>query len=81
MEDRSATRWWILSNVVLVNVLVTGIAWNYVIMFVPEVTSDLGLEIADWGALWSGIPLGVMLFSMPAGALGDRYGVRAALGS
>ncbi len=79
MSQPTRTRWWVLANVVLVNVVVTGIAWNYVIMFVPEVTADLGLELTTWGALWSGIPLGVLLFSLPAGALGDRFGVRIAL--
>jgi NNP family nitrate/nitrite transporter-like MFS transporter len=79
MSQLTRTRWWVLANVVLVNVVVTGIAWNYVIMFVPEVTADLGLELTTWGALWSAIPLGVLLFSLPAGALGDRFGVRIAL--
>ncbi|MEE2673207.1 MAG: MFS transporter, partial [Myxococcota bacterium] len=72
-------RWWVLANVVLVNVVVTGIAWNYLIMFVPDVTGDLGLQLSSWGWLWAGIPLGVLLFSAPAGAFGDRFGVRAAL--
>ena len=52
----SVNRWWVLANVVLVNVVVTGIAWNYLIMFVPDVTGDLGLQLSSWGALWSGIP-------------------------
>ncbi len=75
----SVNRWWVLANVVLVNVVVTGISWNYLIMFVPDVTGDLGLRLSSWGALWSGIPLGVLLFSAPAGAFGDRFGVRSAL--
>ena len=75
----SVNRWWVLANVVLVNVVVTGIAWNYLIMFVPDVIGDLGLQLSSWGALWSGIPLGVLLFSVPAGAFGDRFGVRSAL--
>ena len=80
MSTSSFSRWVVLGNVLLVNVLVVGIAWNYVIMFVPEVIADFGIELADWGTLWSGIPLGVLLFSIPAGAAGDRFGVRTALG-
>ena len=72
-------RWWVLANVVLVNVIVTGIAWNYLIMFVPDVIGDLGVPLSSWGTLWSAIPLGVLLFSAPAGAFGDRFGVRAAM--
>ena len=72
-------RWWVLANVVLVNIVVTGIAWNYLIMFVPDVTGDLGVQLSSWGWLWAGIPLGVLLFSAPAGAFGDRFGVRTAL--
>ena len=79
LNERNASRWWVLASVVLVNVFVVGIAWNYVIMFVPALTADLGLEISAWGPLWSGIPLGVLLFSMPAGAVGDRFGARTAL--
>lgn len=76
----SPTRWWVLANVVVINVLVTGGAWNYVIMVVPQVVADLGLEIGDWGTLWSGIALGILLASIPAGALGDRFGVRFVMG-
>ncbi len=81
MDAKAPTRWWVLVNVVLVNVIVTGMAWNYLIMFVPDVVEDLGIAVSSWGALWAGIPLGVLLFSLPAGAAGDRFGVRAALGT
>ncbi len=80
-EESSAYRWWVLASVVTANVLVTGAAWNYVIMVVPELLADFELEIDAWGTLWSGIPLGVLVFSMPAGVLGDRVGVRRALGA
>jgi NNP family nitrate/nitrite transporter-like MFS transporter len=63
------------------NVLVTGGAWNYVIMVVPQLTADLGLERADFLTLWSGISLGALLASIPAGALGDRFGVRRVIGA
>ena len=37
-------------------------------MVVPEVQAALGLELADWGLLWSGIALGVLACSIPAAA-------------
>jgi nitrate/nitrite transporter NarK len=77
--DNARYRWWVLANVVLVNVVVTGVSWNYVIMLAPQVTADLRGSLG-WGTLWSGIALGVMLFSVPAGAIGDRLGIRRALG-
>ena len=70
-----------LACVVAVNVLVTGAAWNYVVIVVPQILADLELELDAWGTLWSGIPLGVLVFSIPAGALGDRLGVRRTLGA
>jgi NNP family nitrate/nitrite transporter-like MFS transporter len=79
-EGRSRYRWWILASAVLVN-LIGGSGWNYIIMVVPQVLEDLGLEIGDWGTLWSGIALGVLVFSIPAGVLGDRFGVRRTIGA
>jgi len=78
--ESSRRRWWVLLHIVTLNILVTGIGWNYVIMVVEPLVEDLGIEIAVWGTLWSAISLGVVLFSIPAGALGDRIGARRALG-
>ena len=69
-----------LANVVLVSVFVPGIAWNYIIMVVPDLLGDLGLQIGQWGVLWAGISLGVLVSSIPAGALGDRFGARHCVG-
>jgi NNP family nitrate/nitrite transporter-like MFS transporter len=80
LAERPPYRWWVLGNVVLVYILVPGIAWNYIIMAVPDLLGDLGLEIGRWGVLWAGIPLGVLVFSIPAGALADRFGTRRGVG-
>ena len=47
LVERPPYRWGVLANVVLVSVLVPGIAWNYIIMVVPEVLGDLGLQIGQ----------------------------------
>ena len=49
-------------------------------MVVPELLGDLGLAIETWGALWAAIAFGVLVFSIPGGALGDRFGARRAVG-
>jgi nitrate/nitrite transporter NarK len=80
VAEPSRRRWWVLVHIVALNILVTGIGWNYVIMVVEQLIEDLGVDISTWGTLWSAISLGVVLFSIPAGALGDRIGARRALG-
>jgi NNP family nitrate/nitrite transporter-like MFS transporter len=80
LAERPPYRWWVLANVVLVYILVPGIAWNYIIMVVPDFLGDLGLEMEQWGVLWAGISLGVLVSSIPAGALGDRFGARRGVG-
>jgi NNP family nitrate/nitrite transporter-like MFS transporter len=76
MNETPSTRWLVLGNVVAMNFLVTGMAWTYVVVIVTPILDDLGLGLRDWGTLWSGLSLGALLGALPAGALGDRFGVR-----
>ncbi len=69
-------RWWVLVNAVAMNFFATGMAWTYVVVLVAPILDDLALELRDWGTLWSDISMGALLASIPAGALGDRFGVR-----
>jgi nitrate/nitrite transporter NarK len=81
LDEHPRYRWWVLASVIVVNVVVPGISWNYVIIVVPELLGDLGLPIDRWGILWSAIAFGVLAFSIPAGGLGDRFGARRAVAS
>jgi len=76
MNEAPSARWLVLSNVVAMNFLVTGMAWTYVVVLVAPILQDLGLGLRDWGTLWSGLSMGALLGALPAGALGDRFGVR-----
>jgi len=80
LVERPPYRWWVLANVVLVYILVPGIAWHYIIMVVPDLLGDLGLKIGQWGVLWAGISLGVLVSSIPASVLGDHFGARHGVG-
>jgi nitrate/nitrite transporter NarK len=70
-------RWLVLANVVGMNFVATGMAWTYVVVLVAPILEDLHLALLDWGTLWSGLSMGALLGAVPAGVLGDRFGVRA----
>ena len=58
------------------NFFATGMAWTYVVVLVAPILEDLELGLRDWGTLWSGVSMGALLGAVPAGVLGDRFGVR-----
>jgi nitrate/nitrite transporter NarK len=76
MNDAPLMRWLVLSNVVAMNFVVTGMAWTYVVVLVTPILDDLGLGLRDWGTLWASLSMGALLGAVPAGVLGDRFGVR-----
>ncbi|HTO54755.1 MAG TPA: MFS transporter [Myxococcota bacterium] len=69
-------RWLVLASVVGMNFVATGMAWTYVVVLVAPILEDLHLQLLDWGKLWSGLSMGALLGAVPAGVLGDRFGVR-----
>ena len=75
-DTNGGGRWGVLANVVAMNFFVTGLAWIYVVVLVEPILRDLGLAPGDWSTLWSGLSAGALLGALPAGALGDRFGVR-----
>jgi len=75
-EQDASSRWLVLGNVFAMNFVATGMAWTYVVVLVAPILADHGLALRDWGVLWSGLSMGALLGALPAGALGDRYGVR-----
>ena len=79
-NERVAYRWWVLANAFLIFVTAFGMGWTYIVMLVTQVLQDLGLEMSDWGSLWSAISLGTVLFAIVGGVLGDRFGIRLSVG-
>ena len=80
MEVAQRGRWLVLGNAVAMNFLATGMAWTYIVVLVAPLIEDLHVGLRDWGTLWSAVSLGALLGSLPAGALGDRFGVRWVVG-
>ncbi|HEV8711937.1 MAG TPA: MFS transporter [Candidatus Binatia bacterium] len=77
---RVSYRWWVLINTFLIFAVAFGMGWTYIVMLVPPILQELGLNIADWGTLWSAISLGTVLFAIIGGVLGDRFGIRLTVG-
>jgi MFS family permease len=78
--ERLRYRWWVLVNTFLIFTVAFGMGWTYIVMVVAPVLQDLGLSLVDWGALWSAIALGTVVFAIIGGALGDRFGIRLIVG-
>ncbi len=79
-NERVPYRWWVLTNAFLIFVMAFGMGWTYIVMLVSQVLQDLGLQLSDWGSLWSAISLGTVLFAIVGGVLGDRFGIRLSVG-
>ncbi len=79
-NEQVAYRWWVLTNAFLIFVTAFGMGWTYIVMLVSPVLQELGLEMSDWGTLWSAISLGTVLFAIIGGVLGDRFGIRLSVG-
>jgi nitrate/nitrite transporter NarK len=78
--EQASYRWWVLINTFLIFAIAFGMGWTYIVMLVPPILQELGLNIADWGTLWSAISFGTVLFAIIGGALGDRFGIRITVG-
>lgn len=78
--EQVSYRWWVLVNTFLIFAIAFGMGWTYIVMLVPPILQELGLNIADWGTLWSAISFGTVLFALIGGVLGDRFGIRLTVG-
>jgi MFS transporter, ACS family, hexuronate transporter len=78
--EQVSYRWWVLVNTFLIFAIAFGMGWTYIVMLVPPILQELGLNIADWGTLWSAISFGTVLFAIIGGVLGDRFGIRLTVG-
>src|SRR5262249_23533586 len=51
--EQGSFRWGVLINTFLFFATAFGMGWTYIVMLVPPILQELGLNIADWGTLWS----------------------------
>jgi MFS family permease len=72
----SSYRWWILIITSLVNIVVVNLAWMCMPVLFDEISQKTGWSIAKLFASWGLIPLAIAFLMIPAGLIGDRYGIR-----
>ena len=77
----SVNKWYVLILAALIWLLVFAFAWSGIAILFPEIASDLNLNYAEIGLIWSGYSIGIAAFVLIGGMLGDHFGVRAIVGS
>jgi len=69
-------KWWVLSMVASTTFFTMGLSWMCMPVLFREISEKTGWAMPDMIASWGMIPLAVMLFNLPAGLVGDRFGFR-----
>jgi NNP family nitrate/nitrite transporter-like MFS transporter len=71
-----AYRWWGLTMATSANFVVNGTSFMCMPVFFTEISQTTGLTLQHLLFIWSMVPLATFIMSIPAGMLGDRFGVR-----
>ena len=75
-EQGSTYKWWILTMVCLANFFVIGLSWMSIpVMFVEMITKN-GWPLPALLFAWGLIPLAVVFLNLPAGIMGDKFGIQ-----
>ncbi len=67
-------RWIILLWALLVNCFVNGFSYIVVSPLLPEIAEELKLTHSQIGLIWGALAMGIMLFALIGGNIGDRFG-------
>ena len=78
-EKGPSYRWWILAMAALVNIII-GLAWMCMPVLFAEISQKTGWSIQKLFASWGIIPLAVVFLNIPAGLVGDKFGIRWVVG-
>ncbi len=79
-QGQKQNKWFILAIITLVHLLVIGVIWTVLPVLFSSIAEDLGLSLTQIGVIWSMLPVGFVLFALPGGSLGDRFGFRKVIG-
>jgi len=75
-EQGSGFKWWIMFMVSAANFFVIGMSWMSMPVLFAEMMTKQGWPIAAVLFSWGLIPLAVVFLNLPAGIMGDKFGIR-----
>ncbi len=73
-------KWFVLVMTTITLAGEVGIPFTAMPVLFSSVKYELRLDLAQIGMIWGALPLGVAIFSLPGGLLGDRFGFRKVIG-
>ncbi len=78
-ESRQNYKWYILTLVVLTNIIVVAMPAMGISVLAKEISQDLDLNLVQVGVVWGVGSLPAILTSLLAGAIGDKVGPKRVL--
>jgi len=79
-QGQAPNKWLVVLMANLVFIGVVGMPFTAMPVLFSSVTRELQLTLAHVGMIWGALPLGVALFSILGGLLGDRFDLRKVIG-
>jgi MFS family permease len=76
MTEKQRFRWTLLTAVFLVNAIVIGFSWMATSPLVSHIVADFALAKGAGEYIFASYAAAIAIFAVPAGMLGDRFGVR-----
>ena len=67
-------RWTILLWAFLLNCFVNGFSYAVMSPLLPEIAEELKLTHSQIGVIWGALAIGITLFALTGGSVGDRFG-------
>jgi len=79
-KEQAPNKWLVLAMMTLSQAGAIALPQTVMPVLFTSVTKEIDLTLAQIGMIWGALPLGLALFSLPCGLLGDRFGVRKVIG-
>jgi len=74
LNKNSRTKWLILAMGTLTNAIVVAVPSMGLSVLFPEISADLNLDLVQAGMVWGASSLPLIISSLAAGSLNDRFG-------